>query len=130
MYLVWKDDTNSTTGTSDINFRVSENNGQSFKGIRNLSNNIGNSEYPQISGAANNIYIVWQDTSSGTSDIYFKGSANNGKNFKGTRNLSINTGNSESPQIATAQGDNVYVAWQDNSSGANGIYLTAVDFSP
>jgi hypothetical protein len=72
------------------------------------------------------VYVVWKDSNSGTSDIYFKGSGSNGEKFMGTRNLSVNTGNSEFPQIATA-GDNVYVLWQDDSSGTSGVYLVQVN---
>ena len=74
VYIVWK---NESPGTSDINYRGSENNGQSFKGIRNLSNNTGNSESPQIATAGNNVYVVWKDDSSsnsGNSDIQFRAS--------------------------------------------------------
>ena len=119
LYVVWQD---NSSGTNEIFFKGSNNNGNSFRGMRNLSNNTGNSEFPQIAAAGNNVYVVWQDNSSGTNEIFFKGSKNNGNGFRGMRNLSNNTGNSEFPQIAAA-GNNVYVVWQDNSSGTNEIFF-------
>ena len=46
----------------------------------------------------------------------------NGKNFESVRNLSKNNGTSELPQV-TAEGNNVYVVWQDNSNGNYDVYF-------
>ena len=131
VYVAWQDDTNSTSGNSDIQFKASITNGSKFRAMRNLSNNTGNSEFPQIAAAGNNVYVAWQDNSSGTNEIFFKGSKNNGNTFPGIKNLSNTKGNSEFPQIATAgDNNNVYVVWQDNGPGTNGVYLAQTSRSP
>ena len=122
VHVVWQDKSN---GNNDVLFKRSANNGSGFSGTRNLSNNTGNSELPQIAAAGGNVYVVWQDNSNGNNDILFKRSRNNGSGFSGTRNLSENTGNSELPQIVAA-GGNVYVVWQDNTTGDSAIYFIEI----
>ena len=119
VYLVWSDD---TTGNKDIYFKRSVDNGSTFGSTENLSNNPGNSTDARIALYQNNFYLVWTDDTSGNGDIYFKRSVDNGSTFGTTENLSINnTSLSSGPQIS-ASGNNVYVVWQDISSGKNAIY--------
>lgn len=88
----------------------------------NLSNNSGESTDPRLIVSGSNLYVVWQDKSSGNGDIFFKKSANGGTTFGNTINLSKNEGISESP-IITARGDNVYVVWVDDTSGNQEIFF-------
>ena len=88
----------------------------------NISKNNGTSELPQITAEGNNVYVVWQDNTNGNYDVYFAYSPDNGKNFESIRNLSKNNGTSELPQI-TAEGNNVYVVWQDNTNGNYDVYF-------
>jgi glutaredoxin len=119
VYVVWQD---NTSGNYDIYFTHSSDNGNRFAQARSLSNNSGSSELPQISSQGNNVYVVWQDNTSGNYDIYFKPSTTNGTKFKSLRNLSNNNGTSQVPQIVT-QGTNVYVVWQDNTRGNYDIFF-------
>jgi len=59
-----------------------------------------------------NVYIVWVDLSTGTSDIMFAKSTDSGQTFNPPINISNNAGSSRSPQIAIS-GNNVYVTWHD-----------------
>jgi hypothetical protein len=95
----------------------------------NLSNNTGNSYFPQIavSGAKNqsdidNILVLWTDNTTGNGDIYFKRSVDNGTSFGNIENLSNSTGNSTDAQIAVNE-NNVYVVWTDNTTGNGDIYF-------
>ena len=119
VYVVWQDDTN---GNYDINFAYSSDNGKSFESVRNLSKNNGTSELPQVTAEGNNVYVVWQDNTTGNYDIIFKSSSTNGTNFKSTRNLSKNNGTSEYPQIESHK-DVFYVAWKDRTTGTDRIYF-------
>lgn len=88
----------------------------------NLSDNSGDSADPQLVVSGSNLYVAWQDKSSGNGDIFFKKSANGGTSFGRTINLSKNEGISESP-IMTARGDNVDVVWVDDTSGNLEIFF-------
>ena len=37
----------------------------------NISKNVGTSELPQVTAEGTNVYVVWQDNSTGNNDIYF-----------------------------------------------------------
>jgi hypothetical protein len=68
-HIVWQDD---TLGDSDIFFKASGNEGDTFGSTKNLSNNDGDSSVPQIISSGGNIYVVWQDDTPGNFDIFFK----------------------------------------------------------
>ncbi|MFL6419114.1 MAG: sialidase family protein, partial [Nitrososphaeraceae archaeon] len=91
---------------------------------KNLSNNSGTSSEQKVATSGSNVYVAWEDTSSGAnSDILFARSGNNGATFGNvTTNLSNNTGESTNPKIATFR-NNVYVIWEDTSSGGNSDIL-------
>ena len=104
-----------------------------FSNVTNLTDNPNDSVYPQVAASENNVYVVWEDSttsdlSNNNYDIYIKKSADWGESFAGNSNsiatgtateilnLSNNPGFSEHPQIA-AYDEKVHVAWIDNSLG-------------
>jgi hypothetical protein len=102
-----------------------------FENVTNLTDNPNDSAYGQVAASGNNVYVVWQDSTSDLSDnnnydIYIKKSGDLGETFANNNaatnnttevlNLSNNPGFSEHPQIA-AYKENVHVAWVDNSLG-------------
>jgi hypothetical protein len=104
-----------------------------FSNVTNLTDNPNDSVYPQVAASENNVYVVWEgsttsDLSNNNYDIYIKKSADWGESFAGNSNsiatdtttevlnLSNNPGFSEHPQIA-AYNEKVHVAWIDNSLG-------------
>jgi hypothetical protein len=103
-----------------------------FGNVTNLTDNPNDSAYGQLAASENNVYVVWQDSttsdlSNNNYDIYIKKSADRGESFAGNSNsvtdtttevlnISNNAGFSEHPQIA-AYNEKVHVAWIDNTSG-------------
>jgi hypothetical protein len=87
-----------------------------------LSKSNGTSELPQVTAEGNNVYVVWQDNSTGNYDINSKSSTTNGTNFKSTRNLSKSNGTSEFPQNESHR--NVfYVIWKESTGGTDRIFF-------
>jgi hypothetical protein len=121
VYVAWVDSTTNQPGT-DILFKTSTNSGASFSSTKNISNNPGESGFPQISRSGTAVRIVWQDwLFGGQTDVLFRASGDNGFTFGNIRNLSgNNAGMSENPMIISS-GDNMYVVWQDNTSGNSEI---------
>lgn len=72
VYLIWR--AGPLGGLSkEVYIRTSENSGDSFDEVINLSNNSGNSGPPQVtSGSGRDVYVVWSDTTTGSGDIYFR----------------------------------------------------------
>jgi hypothetical protein len=111
-----------------------------FSKVTNLTDNPNDSVYPQIAASENNVYVVWEDSttpdlSNNNYDIYIKKSADWGesfaKNSNGSatdttttevHNLSNNPGFSNHPQIA-AYDEKVHVAWIDDILGNEEILL-------
>ena len=113
--MVWEDD---NTGDRDVFLAVSNNNGLTFSTPDKISDNTGTSQSPQISSEGNNVYVVWQDNTFGSFDIFFAFSADNGLTFSTPDNLSESTETSAGPQISS-EGNNVYVTWIEVISTGN-----------
>ena len=89
VYVVWTDD---TRGNNNIDFKVSNDYGNSFSRTKPVSRNNGSSVYPQLAANGNNVYVVWTDDTPGNTDINFRKSSDYGNNFNSTINLSRNNG--------------------------------------
>ena len=69
---------------------------------KNLSQNLEDSVYAQVSKSGDNVYVAWQESvgsQKGDYDIFFIVSRDGGASFSSPINLSNNTGFSEHPQI-------------------------------
>src|SRR5436853_2655992 len=74
-----------------------------------------------IATAGTNVYVVWKDIVSGSYNIVFKRSTDNGATFGPAIKISKNSTTAISNlNIATA-GTNVYVVWKDIVSGSYNI---------
>src|SRR5215217_1266726 len=118
LYVVWSG--LSTNATADAGPEVmlarSADNGATFGSVQNLSNNTGDSTNPNVAVSGSNLHVVWEDDSSGNSEIVMLRSTNSGASFNTSRNLSNSPGESLDPRIAVS-GSNVYVVWEDYSLG-------------
>jgi len=114
VYVVWQD---NLFGHNRINYDIllksSNDGGQTFGDVINLSNNSGFSEHPQIAINGNNVYIVWADNTSLNRDVYLISSTDGGQTFGEAINLSNNGADSYNQEISVS-GNNVYVVWQDS----------------
>jgi hypothetical protein len=117
VYMVWVEETEPAN--FDTFFRASNDGGQTFEGIINLSNSASVFDEPEILVSRSNVYVVWTDNSNGSDDdIFFRTSTDKGETFEDTIDLSDNDGDSFDPQMLTS-GNNVYVVWTDNSNGSD-----------
>ena len=116
IYIVWKVD-NVPGGDDEIFFRASNDGGQTFGQILNLSNNPTESQIGRVAAYGQNVYVVWEDTVSGNEEIFFRASTDGGQTFGQIQNLSNNIGISEGSKIAAYE-QNVYVVWEDEASGS------------
>jgi ethanolamine utilization microcompartment shell protein EutL len=108
VYVVWADD---SLGNFEIFYKKSTDGGASFGSTINLSNNEGNSFRPAIAASGNNVYVVWNDITTGNAEILYKRSTDGGATFGSTINLSNDPRDSVLPAIA-ALGNVVHVVWE------------------
>ena len=119
VHVVWDDD---TSGNFEILYRRSLDGGSTFPNIiKNLSSSVGTSFDAAIAVSGNNVHVVWADNTPGNFDILYRRSLDGGSTFPNViKNLSDNAGGSFEPAIAVS-GNNVHVAWQDNTPGNSDI---------
>ncbi|MGB7956761.1 MAG: hypothetical protein WCF23_22540 [Candidatus Nitrosopolaris sp.] len=68
---------------------------------------------------------MWSDNTFGNSEIFFTNSMDNGSTFSMPVNINENAGTSGLAQIIFApEAGNLYVIWQDNTTGNAVIYFT------
>jgi hypothetical protein len=115
IYVLWIDD---SSGSRDVYFKKSSDNGCTFNRATNLGIGEGGSLDPKMAISKENIYIIWEQTPGNNGAIFFTRSSDNGASFETVKNLGNNTGFNGFPQIA-ASGNNVYVVWHDASKGIN-----------
>ncbi len=130
-FIAWSD---STAGNAEIYIRRwdgllwQEMSGKSASG-GGISNNGGESSEPSVGVAPNGaVFVAWQDSSSGNSDIYVKwwnGSqwAELGAGSASGGGISNNGTLSRKPSVAVDALGRPYVAWSDQNAGVGEIYV-------
>ena len=113
VYVVWQD---QVSGNNEVFLRGSNDGGNKFTGIKNLSrNNTGDSITPRIATSGNNVFVVWTDSEPGKAQIYSRASTDNAAKFGGIKNVSWSSGRSYDPQIAVGGNSSLYIMWEDTS---------------
>jgi len=123
LYVVWEDD---TPGNDDIYFIKSTDKGVTWQTNKNLSNNSGGSDFPDIAVNGSNVYVTWYDDTPGNPEIVVRKSANGGEAWQASQRITNNAGGSFNPVI-TLSISNQYVSYFDLTPGNYEIYLK---FSP
>ena len=124
VYVMWID-TGTTGGYGEVYFRKSSDSGSTFSSVKNLSNNAGTSQHPDMVAVGSNVYIAWMDNTDyvgslglGNSEIYFRKSIDGGATFSSTINLSNTASDSKMPHVAVSStGSEVSVTWADIGAG-------------
>ena len=126
VYVVWNQKTQ--TG-NEIFFAVSNDSGETFSKPINLSNSAAGSLDAGIEASDDNVYVIWQESESGTNNIFFTMSDNNGNSFSNPIKIS-NDGSAEltrDTQIIASQ-NNVYIVWFDKSAEGGTFFVRSDDF--
>lgn len=134
-YVAWED---SSTGNGDIYFtywdgakwaKLSD----GTAGYDNLSNNSGISRYSRIQlDSANNPFVVWEDQTTGSGDIYFiRWKPGTGWTKMDStldyENISNNSFDSVNPEMHLDKNNKPYIIWEDGTTGDGDIYFTFWD---
>jgi hypothetical protein len=120
IYVVWCDG----GWGQDLYFKRSTDRGVTWKTEKLLKSVGDKGSYltPSIAVDGSNIYVVWNDNSSGNYEIYFKRSTDRGVTWSSDKRLTNSIGQSLAPTIA-ADGLNIYVGWRDGTPGNDEIYF-------
>ncbi|MGI0065821.1 MAG: sialidase family protein, partial [Nitrosotalea sp.] len=121
VYVIWQ---SALSGTSTILMTKSLDGGASFEKPIQLSDQSQLSAFPQVAISGNNVYSSWIEKSEDNStNVIFAKSSDAGNSFGVPLHLTHNVGNSGVPKLF-ADGNNVYLTWEDNSRGDYEIFLS------
>lgn len=114
VYITWED---KQPDKWKLLFAKSENNGNKFENVTNLSNATGNVHLHDLSSVGKNVFVLWaanENVSSTNKDIFFRKSQDGGNSFSDTLNLSNDRDDSLDPQMVINQnGSIIYIAWTE-----------------
>jgi len=120
LHVVWED---SIPGNSEIYYKRSTDGGSTWGATKRLTWTSGGS-YDQAMAidSNNNLYVVWEDSTPGNYEIYYKMSTDGGSTWGATKRLTWTSGSSYEPAIAIDSNNNVHVVWHDLTPGNAEIY--------
>lgn len=114
VYITWED---KQPDKWKLLFTKSENNGNKFDNVTNLSNTTGNVHLHDLSSVGKNVFVLWaanENVSSTNKDIFFRKSHDWGDSFSDILNLSNDRDDSLDPQMVINQnGSIIYMAWTE-----------------
>ncbi|ABC31692.1 protein containing BNR/Asp-box repeats [Hahella chejuensis KCTC 2396] len=94
----------------------------------NLSYSDGLSFNPSLVTQGDNLFVTWDDNSSGVKEVMFARSRDKGENYTPPKQLSSSSGQSSAPDVAVDSHGRVHVVWQDTLYGASTIlYVRSED---
>ncbi|HUI86748.1 MAG TPA: sialidase family protein [Nitrososphaerales archaeon] len=115
VYIAWQ---STTSVSTQIRFSVSRSDGATFSTPINLSNDAGQAIQPAIAAVSgpsgNEVFVTWQDSSTGTNQIMLSSSSDSGSTWSSAQVVSRNLGSSTNPSIAASTNgmtSSIYVIW-------------------
>jgi hypothetical protein len=120
LHLVWED---YTPGNIEIFYKKSTNGGSTWTASQRLTWTSGASSEPRICvDSSGNPHLVWSDSASGDSEVYYKKSTNGGSTWAASQRLTWNPDYSADSTITIDFSGNLQVFWSDSPSGNYEIY--------
>lgn len=123
VFVTWND---LVTNQSDVFFSKSSDYGKSFSKPINLSNSSLNTVDSAIGVFENNFYVVWNDMTKRSTNIFFAKSEDSGQTFGKPINLSNTSGTpiiNRDGSLAVSDGI-IFLVWYDESEKENYIHFT------
>ena len=120
-YIVWSDKRESTN--REIYLTTIESDGITKGDEIRLTNSLSHSDNPDIKIDSNDVpRIVWQDSKSGVSQIYYAEYDKINKELKNEIQVSNSSSGAIFPHITLDKQNIIHICWQDNRSGNYDIF--------
>ena len=124
VYVVWQ---TSLSGTAYVFLTKSSDSGSSFGKPVMISDNTKLAAFPQVAVSDNHVYFAWLEKSDNNStNIVFSKSDDKANSASTPLYLTHNLGNSGIPKLV-ASGNQVFLAWEDNSKGNFDVFIAKSD---
>jgi len=118
VHVLWQD---FRDGNWRAYYKRSTDGGTNWQTDLPLTDNMANSQYPNVSATASAVHTVWRELRDGNNEIYYKRSTNNGITWEADVRLTNNTAVSREPSVAIS-GQDVHVVWHDLRDGNYEVY--------
>jgi hypothetical protein len=116
VHAVWRDETDYA-GYPNIYYKRSTDNGNNWSKRFRITNGATQySDNPKIvvdKNNCNNVYIVWDNDTPRSTEIFLKKSTDGGVSWNAPVRISNDDNNSQFADIAIGQGSDIYVVWSD-----------------
>jgi hypothetical protein len=120
VHVVWRLD---TPDHMDLYYKKSPDGGETWSPLKRLTWTSVGAYSPAVDIDSNDsIQVVWSDDTPGYAEIYYKSSADGGLTWSASQRITWTSGDSYSPAMVIDPGDNIHVAWQDDTPGNFEIY--------
>ena len=121
LHVAWHD---NTPGNYEVYYRMSSDGGTSWTAAKRLTWTSGDSGSPDIAvDSSNHPHIVWQDSTPGNQEIYYRKSDDaGGAGWSPPKRLSWNSGTSYYASLAVDQLGKVHVVWHDSTPGDHQLF--------
>ncbi len=124
VYVVWQA---SLSGTAYVYLTKSSDGGTSFGKPVMISDNTKLAAFPQVAVSDNHVYFSWLEKSDNNStNVVFSKSDDNAASIGVSLYMTHNLGNSGIPKLVAA-GNQVSLAWEDNSKGNFDVFIAKSD---
>jgi hypothetical protein len=125
VYVVWNGRSDDTV---DIYLSVSKDGGISFSEPANVSRSQNTSFDAGLAAWENNLYIIWQENDSETTDIFYSKTTDDGLGFSAPISIgkNLNSAITRDSEIS-AINDNVYVVWYEDASEGDVYFVKSSD---
>jgi hypothetical protein len=120
VHVVWND---NGPGNSEIYYKKSTNEGLTWTAGKRLTWSSGYAEYPAIAADPyGNLHLIWDASSTGNTDIFYKKSTDGGDTWTTNRRLTWTSGLSMLSAITVDSFGRLHVVWMDTTPGNCEIY--------
>ncbi len=120
LHVVWHDE---TPGNSEIHYKRSEDDGDSWTAGQRLTWNSGNSQFSEMAvDSLGRLHVVWHDDTPGVPEIYYKKSEDGGDSWTSAKQLTWNSDHCIYPAIGVDSLRHLHVVWYGFAAGHAEIY--------
>ncbi len=120
LHVVWEDD---TPGNYNVYYKKSTDGGDSWTSAKRITWTVNSSSRPAIAvDSLDTLHVVYEDTSSGNYEIFYRRSTDGGDTWSTPKRLTWTAERSWDPAVAVDSSDVLHVFWADAIPGNFEIY--------
>jgi hypothetical protein len=121
LHVVWGD---YTPGNQEIYYKKSTDGGVTWTSSTRLTWTSGDSVDPAITvDSSGYLHVVFEDTTPGNEEIYYKKSTDAGATWSGAKRLTFTDGYSWIPSIVSYAPSSLFIVWYDATPGNDEVYF-------